>query len=151
MALHRRANELRIEIAGRIVRALHFLLFNQQIDGRTERNRGVRPNARIVDPKVETSEDRRLHSLARIFWGISHTLARAHGSALHSLKELGRVWAYTMRTFVLDATYRSEKLRRRAEWIVMELAGVPRDEAVRLLQETDGDAHEAVNRALRQG
>ncbi len=44
----------------------------------------------------------------------------------------------------------SEKLRRRAEWIVMELAGVPREEAARLLQETDGDAHEAVNRALRE-
>ncbi len=45
----------------------------------------------------------------------------------------------------------SEKLRRRAEWIVMELAGVSRDEATRLLEATDGDAQEAVNRALREG
>ncbi|MDJ0851179.1 MAG: N-acetylmuramic acid 6-phosphate etherase [Myxococcota bacterium] len=45
----------------------------------------------------------------------------------------------------------SEKLRRRAEWIVMELAGVPREEAARLLEQTDGDANEAVNRALREG
>lgn len=44
----------------------------------------------------------------------------------------------------------SEKLRRRAEWIVMELAGVGRQEALRLLEETGGDAHLAVERALRR-
>ena len=44
----------------------------------------------------------------------------------------------------------SEKLRRRAEWIVMELAGVGRQEASRLLEETEGDAHLAVERALRR-
>lgn len=43
----------------------------------------------------------------------------------------------------------SEKLRRRAEWIVMELAGVSSEEATRLLEETGGDAHAAVDRALR--
>jgi len=43
----------------------------------------------------------------------------------------------------------SEKLRRRAERIVMELGGVGRREAERLLEETGGDAHEAVERALR--
>lgn len=44
----------------------------------------------------------------------------------------------------------SDKLRRRAEWIVMELAGVGREEASRLLEETGGDAHLAVERALRR-
>ena len=44
----------------------------------------------------------------------------------------------------------SEKLRRRAEWIVMELGGVGRQEASRLLEETEGDAHLAVERALRR-
>lgn len=44
----------------------------------------------------------------------------------------------------------SDKLRRRAEWIVMELAGVGREEAVRLLEETGGDAHTAVEHALRR-
>lgn len=43
----------------------------------------------------------------------------------------------------------SEKLRRRAEWIVMELSGVSREQAVRLLERTGGDAQEAVDRALR--
>jgi N-acetylmuramic acid 6-phosphate etherase len=44
----------------------------------------------------------------------------------------------------------SEKLRRRAEWIVMELSGVSRDEAVRILEETGGDPAQAVARALRR-
>jgi N-acetylmuramic acid 6-phosphate etherase len=44
----------------------------------------------------------------------------------------------------------SQKLRRRAERIVMELAGLSREEASRLLEETEGDADEAVRRALRR-
>ena len=42
----------------------------------------------------------------------------------------------------------SEKLRRRSVHIVMSLAGVGRREAERLLAESDGDASEAVARAL---
>jgi N-acetylmuramic acid 6-phosphate (MurNAc-6-P) etherase len=43
----------------------------------------------------------------------------------------------------------SDKLRRRAEWIVMELAGVSREEASRLLAETEGDTQAAVDLGLR--
>jgi len=42
----------------------------------------------------------------------------------------------------------SDKLRRRAQWIIMELAGVSRGEAKELFEETGGDVHAAVRRAL---
>ena len=53
------------------------------------------------------SEDRRLHAFARIFWGLSHTFARAPLSSFRSLSDIGHLWAYTMRLFVFDACYQA--------------------------------------------
>ena len=61
------------------------------------------------------------------------------------LVKLGYVSGNLM-THLLPA---SDKLRRRAEWIVMELAGVSREEASRLLAETEGDTQAAVDLGLR--
>ena len=44
----------------------------------------------------------------------------------------------------------SEKLRRRAQGMVMELAGVGREEAIRLLDESGGDTSAAIAKALRR-
>ncbi len=91
-----------------------------------------------VGPEVVAGSTRMKGGLAQK--AVLHTLSTA------VMVKLGYVSGNLM-THLMPA---SDKLRRRAEWIVMELAGVDRHEASRLLDETDGDAHEAVNRALRR-
>ena len=40
--------------------------------------------------------------LARIFWDMSHTFAMVPPEQLRSFFDIGRLWAYVLRTFVLD-------------------------------------------------
>jgi N-acetylmuramic acid 6-phosphate etherase len=56
---------------------------------------------------------------------------------------------YVSGNLMTHLTPASEKLRRRAQRIVMTLAGVDAERAARLLEECDGDVAGAVRRARR--
>ncbi len=67
---------------------------------------------------VEILEDRRMHGLARVFWDLAHTFSMAKPESIGTLKDIGTLWAYVMRTFVVDALIvrlsEIPKFRRRA-------------------------------------
>jgi N-acetylmuramic acid 6-phosphate etherase len=90
-----------------------------------------------VGPEVIAGSTRMKGGLAQK--AILHTLSTA------VLVKLGYVSGNLM-THLVPA---SDKLRRRAEWIVMELAGVSREEASHLLAQTEGDTQAAIELGLR--
>jgi len=57
----------------------------------------------------------RLHGLARVFWDVAHAFSRIPVEDLQSLIDVGYLWAFTMRTSVLDALLvgESDSHRRR--------------------------------------
>ncbi|CAK9046440.1 unnamed protein product [Durusdinium trenchii] len=53
--------------------------------------------------ETDLASKQRLHGMARVFWDVAHAFSRVPIEELHSQVEVGYLWAFVMRTSVLDA------------------------------------------------
>merc|ERR1719482_787598 len=62
---------------------------------------------------AELGAKQRLHGLARVFSNLCHTFELATTQEVRSVADVGLLWSYAMRTFVLDPFLQVEQQHRR--------------------------------------
>eukprot|EP00931_Biecheleriopsis_adriatica_P040622 TRINITY_DN23285_c0_g1_i1.p1 TRINITY_DN23285_c0_g1~~TRINITY_DN23285_c0_g1_i1.p1 ORF type:complete len:4608 (+),score=1054.67 TRINITY_DN23285_c0_g1_i1:1382-13825(+) len=109
-----------------------------------------------VCTEAELATKQRLHGLSRVFWDVAHAFSRVPIEDLRSPLDAGHLWAFVMRSSVLDALLSPEGRRRRVCSAVatscyscfgLRLGGKSASEDTDVLaQELDGIAYSCIGK-----